>query len=217
MFEGLSLHMNKAEGVEWLRGFLGSEVKSTVELKTSARDAGLGKAGLKVSRAILDVASFRKVPMGPFFVCLPEVDHEAWIKLSPRCGTEVLSDEHYAVSLATKWHKLRAASDSPSPLPGIVEEVEWVGQYALFPMSCLKVSDIPSASALDMLLYAKDDPVGYRQMYHSKLMPTRTAERTYPSRAKAAKRKGGSEADGQEAIDRLLKKSSEETETESDA
>lgn len=194
--------MTKADGVRWLRDFLGSEVKSTVEVKASARDAGLGESNLKVARAILDVVSIRKNPMGPFFLCLPGVDHAAYFKASPNCGVDEMSDKQLAVSLVTKWYKLREGSSAA--LPGLFEQVEWVAEHILLPMSYLKVSDIPCGGALDLLLLAKENPLFFRDKYDSKRMPTRGAVPGAIARRKDSRRKASSDADGLDAIDRLL-------------
>lgn len=196
--------MNRADGIAWLREFLGSDVKSSLEVIASARDAGLGQSGLNVARGVLETACFRKEPMGPFFMCLPEVDHKDYFNRNPGGDVGDLTDEHRAVSLVKEWRASR--NGSSARLPDLIEQVEWVAEVSLLPMSLLKVSEVPCGSALSLLLYAKDDPVGFRQLYHAKLMPIRSAVPA-PKVKVVKKRKGGSEAGGQDAIDRLLKRS----------
>jgi len=48
--------------------------------------------------------------------------------------------------------------------------VEWVSEHRLYRPVDLRVEDIPSVRALDMLLWAREKPAEFRRLYESKLM-----------------------------------------------
>jgi len=195
--------MRSLEAVEWLRGHLGSEIKAVKELKLSAKAAGIGVGGLKLARAVLNCDCFQLVNYGPFYVCMPGVEHTGF-EHHGHSRSDSLDDDELASRLMSDWHAAR--NGSGSLVPGLFEQVEWVAEHLLLSMSALTVSDVPCGSALSLLLWAKSNEADFRSMYDSKRMERVSARAAGKVKGRASEDRGLLQA----SIDQFKKKGSSE-------
>jgi hypothetical protein len=197
--------MDREESIQWVKDYLGVGIHPSLALRADSKSAGMSPAMLKAVRVILGVECFRRERYGPFFVCLAGVEHEAGWEPAEK-GEVFLTDKDRAVRLMVKVDKLRVSANGSGVKEsalGLFEQVEWVADRLLLPMTRLRAEDVPCGSALSLLLWAKSNEDSFRQMYDAKRME-RVAQRVVEKPGKG--RRVREEAPSQEAIDRLLKR-----------
>ncbi len=178
----------RRDATTWLREYLSTGPRPSEDVKCAAKAAGVEVGVLLRAKGDLAVEAVRQGsgPDGGWFWQLPEGSKDGW------------GDKKAALELLNAIRD-REVIESWS----LDRIVEWVSEHRLDRVVTMSADDVPNGRALDMLLWAKEKPDDFRQMYDSKLMATRGAARD----SNASKRNAGAEGGGQDAIDRLLKRS----------
>lgn len=185
--------MKTDDAVAWLRNALGDRVVTVLDLQLAAKEAGIGKQRLKLSRSILHVEAFRKERYGPYFVCLPGVEHDG--EYNPEDHPRPLTERQQAAALLAGWRA--AKNGSVGSAPALFDQVEWVGEWLLTPIDEIPLDSIPCGGAMSLLCWSRKNENDFRQLYDCKRME-RVAAR--PAAARRGKVSG---------MDRLMKPDAE--------
>ena len=178
----------RRDATTWLREYLSTGLRSSVDVKCAAKAAGVEVEVLLRAKGDLAVEAVRQGtgPEGGWFWQLPDGSKDGW------------GDKKAALELLNAIRD-REVIESWS----LDRIVEWVSEHRLDRVVTMSAADVPNGRALDMLLWAKEKPDDFRQMYDAKLMALCDGVK----RVKGGRKVGIADGAGQDAIDRLLKRS----------